>query len=62
MSIDCTARIEAEGDYLHAIRVREFVASLPDGAVISAVIKDFGNQRDPEPRLVGLRASWSEER
>ena len=62
MSIDCTAKLEAEGEYLHAIRVREFVDTLPDGAVITAIIKDFGSQRDPEPRLVGLRASWSEQR
>lgn len=62
MSIDCVSRLEADGDYLHAKKVRDWVADLPDGAVITQIIRDFGNQRDPELRLVGLRASWSEQR
>lgn len=62
MNVDCKSSIEAnEGrKVLLAADVREWLSELPDGAVLSTITRDFGNQRDPEVRLVGLRASWSE--
>jgi hypothetical protein len=40
----------------------DFIRNLPADAKLSPVIHDKGNQRDPWPVLVGLRASWEEER
>lgn len=64
MSVDCHAILEPdpEATLLLAKDARDFLAGLPDGAVIKAVTRDFGSQRDPDVRLVGLRASWSETR
>ena len=54
--------IRAENDTLLAEDVHKWLANVPEGATIHAVIRDLGSQRDPEPTLVGLRATWSEVR
>lgn len=61
--VECTSKIEVERHQrLRAVDVRDWVAGLPEGAVLSAIQSDFGTQRDPEMRLMGLRAAWSEDR
>jgi hypothetical protein len=63
MNVECKSAFEASaGDYLLAHEILEWLEGVPPGAVISAIIKDFGSQRDPAPTLVGLRAKWSETR
>lgn len=62
MNVECKSRLEPGGDFVQAVEVKAWVADLPDGATIEAVSRDFGTQRDPDVRLVGLRASWSETR
>lgn len=57
-----TSKIEvADGDTLQAIDVRGWLLSsdIPDGAVITKIVRDFGTQRDPDVRLIGLRAEWA---
>ena len=64
MSVDCTSKVEADPDarQLHVADVREWLDNLPNGATLHAITRDFGNQRDPEVHLTGLRATWSESR
>ncbi len=49
-------------DFLTAELVRAWVAKIPSGATIEAVVVDRGTQRDPVPVTKGLKASWSEVR
>ena len=63
INVECSSSVTAEsGDYLDADTVRQWLQSVPNGATLSQIIKDLGNQRDPQPVLIGLRASWSETR
>lgn len=63
LSVECKSEVTAEGGRnLHAHEVKAWLDSIPDGATLSQIIKDFGSQRDPDPVLVGLRAKWSETR
>lgn len=39
---------------------REWVQALPDHAVLTPITRDKGDQREPWPVLVGLRAAWTE--
>jgi hypothetical protein len=40
----------------------DFITGLPEGAPLTPITVDKGNQRDPWPVLVGLRAQWQEQR
>jgi len=65
MKVECSSKVGGErGDteQLIAADVREWIKSVPDGAVISPISHDKGNQRDPWPVLVGLYARWEEAR
>lgn len=64
INVECNSSMSAEtpGDYITAQAVRAWLEGIPNGAHIHAQMRDFGSQRDPEPRLVGLRATWSEVR
>jgi hypothetical protein len=66
VNVDCSSRFVLDGVPPQALTVtpdlRAWLGDLPDGATLSAVIRDVGTQRDPEPRLIGLRATWSETR
>lgn len=64
VNIECTSRIEADhGEQLQATpEVKEWLSSLPDGAMLAAHLIDKGSQRDPEPTLHALSASWAETR
>lgn len=64
MTIDCRAEftVDEPGDAVHVVRVRDWLSGLPDGAVLVAIMRDLGTQRDPRPTLIGLRATWSEQR
>jgi hypothetical protein len=45
-----------------AHEVKAWIMQVPNGATVAPIIKDFGTQRDPDERLIGLRAEWSEGR
>lgn len=65
MGINITAKSELEAEdpkNLQAHEVREWIRQVPDGATITPITHDFGNQRDPWVVLTGLRATWSEVR
>jgi hypothetical protein len=63
MNVQCSSQTETEpGDLLNAAAVKSWLEGVPDGAIVSAIIRERGTQRDPEPTLVGLRAAWSETR
>ena len=63
MQVECSSRIEADrGDYLQAGDVFDWVGTLPPDAHLTQIIRDYGNQRDPMPVLVGLIAKWRETR
>lgn len=64
INTDCTSEARAmEGDEcLHVADVADWIAALPKGATLEGITRDFGSQRDPDERLVGLRARWSEGR
>lgn len=47
---------------LHAGDVKEWVSQLPDEALLTPIIRDMGNQRDPLRVMTGLHAQWSEDR
>lgn len=55
-----STRLEVEGPAvpLTGKLLKEFAASLPDDATISATMRDRGSQRDPEPYLHSLNATW----
>lgn len=63
-TVKCSAEVRNEGDeQLTADRsFSEWVRDLPADAKLSAISIDKGSQRDPWPVLVGLRATWEEER
>lgn len=67
-TVECVSKIEGavmSGDRegpVFSQNVREWLTNVPDGATITHIVRDFGNQRDPDVRLIGLRASWSETR
>lgn len=42
--------------------LREWLRSIPLEAAISPLIRETGHQRDPIQVLVGLRATWQEQR
>lgn len=62
--MNCTSEImyDENSGYLHVADVTPWITGLPDGAALDMIVRDFGSQRDPAPRLIGLRASWSEGR
>lgn len=63
LSVDCRSEVRADSEhYLLASEVRSWIMQLPNGATLAPIIKDFGTQRDPDERLIGLRAEWSEGR
>ena len=63
LNVECQSEIRAEeGDDLTAQTVRGWLGSVPDGASLTPITVDRGNQRDPWIVLVGLRATWSESR
>lgn len=63
VNVECLAEVQAEeGQPLLAVSVREWLEPLPLGAAITPILHDTGTQRDPDVRLVGLRATWSESR
>lgn len=62
-TVKCSAEYRPSNDQLTADRAfTDFVTGLPASAVLSPITVDKGNQRDPWVVLVGLRASWEEER
>lgn len=63
INVEMSSEIRTERDgMLLASDVKPWLDRLPDGAVLTQIIEDRGNQRDPWPVLVGLRATWSEVR
>lgn len=64
INVECNSSMSAEtpDSYITAEAVRSWLEGIPNGAHIHAQMRDFGSQRDPEPRLTGLRATWSEVR
>lgn len=64
MSIDCESKACAdEGKrVLHVADVREWFDALPAGAQLHPIMWHGGTQRDPEEHMVGIRATWSENR
>lgn len=62
MDVQARAELRAEDETLFAHEVRAWLEKVPDGASLTPIIKDFGSQRDPDEKLIGLRASWSETR
>ena len=63
-TVKCSAEFRPGGDeQLTADRaLTDWIANLPAYATLSKIEIDKGNQRDPWPVLVGLRATWEEER
>lgn len=62
-TVVCTSEFRAEGDALTADRMlTEWITCLPTHAVLAPTTVDKGSQRDPWPVMVGLRATWTEER
>ena len=64
MNVKCSAEYRLDGDeQLTADRAfSDWVADLPASATLSPITVDKGSQRDPWPVLVGLRATWEDER
>lgn len=62
VSVECSSRVESDGEDLQAIDVREWIYRIPDGATITAITRDVGSQRDPYIVTRGLLAKWSEVR
>lgn len=61
-TVQCTAEFRAD-DQLTADRpLTDWIRDLPPAAALSPITVDKGSQRDPWPVLVGLRATWTEER
>lgn len=42
--------------------IKDWYDSLPDDAILSPVMWDYGSQRDPDTRMIGLIAKWTETR
>lgn len=62
-TIRCTAEYRDGNEALTASSVfTEFIADLPSDAALSPISIEQGTQRDPWQVLVGLRATWDEER
>lgn len=62
-AVKCSAEFRPGSEPLTADRgLTDWIRDLPADAVLSSVTVDKGNQRDPWPVLVGLRATWEEER
>lgn len=63
-AVKCVSEFRTESaEQLTASRaLTEFIRDLPADAVLAPVTVEKGNQRDPWPVLVGLRATWEEER
>jgi hypothetical protein len=64
ITVKLSAEFQTEdGDQLTATReYTDWVADLPSSAELHPVTVDKGNQRDPWPVLVGMRATWEEQR
>jgi hypothetical protein len=64
VEVKCTSEFRPEErEPLEAsIELVRWIGDLPAGAVLAPVTVDVGNQRDPWPVMVGLRANWTETR
>ena len=60
VNIECHATFAGDDRLEINDEIRDWIINLPDGATLDPVLRDFGSQRGPELRLVGLKASWSE--
>lgn len=61
--VTLTSEVRAEpGDNLTAEVIQPWLAALPPSAVITSINVYRGHQRDEYTVLVGLKASWTEER
>lgn len=61
--VRCSAEFRPGDEQLFVSQeLEDFISGIPSGALLSPVIVDKGNQRDPWPVLVGLRATWEEGR
>ena len=62
-NVKCAAEFRPGEEQLTANRsLTDFIAGLPATATLAPITVDKGSQRDPWPILVGLRATWEEER
>lgn len=62
-SVKCSAEFRPGREQLTASHaLAQFIGGLPADATLSPITTDKGHQRDPWVVLVGLRASWEEER
>lgn len=62
-TVKCSAEFRSEGDRLTADRsLTDFITNLPADAALAPITVEKGSQRDPWPVMVGLRATWEEER
>lgn len=63
MNVECKSAVTADpGDYLVSDDVAAWIGHVPAGAVLTAITREHGSQRDPITVLVGLRATWTEAR
>lgn len=63
MTVKCSAEFRPGDEQLTADRaLTDFIASLPAHAALSPITVDKGSQRDPWTVMVGLRATWDDER
>lgn len=62
-TVRCTSEFRSNTPALTAsAKFVTWVHGLPASAALSPITVDKGTQRDPYPVLVGLRATWDEER
>ena len=64
MTIQLSAKtqLDAEGDEVTPAELSRWLEYVPPGASLKPVMKDFGSQRDPDYKFVGMVAQWVETR
>lgn len=61
-TVQCAAEFRADDQLTADLSLTSWVRDLPANAALSPITVDKGSQREPWPVLVGLRATWTEER
>lgn len=62
ITVASTAEFKATDPLTASDELRTWLRDIPDGAEITPITRDIGDQRDPWHILVGLRAKWQEVR
>lgn len=60
--VKCRSEFRTDEQLTASLALTQFITDLPADAVLEPITVDQGNQRDPWPVLVGLRATWEEDR